>query len=135
MLMSLTLMLAQADGQVSQVYGLPSYFLPVFIALLLASALGCLIAVVLGFGRARTHGASARWFALAAACLFLYHVHLIVMSFASISGRAGLAFPLITFLNLFILLAAICIVIGFMKMPPAGPIVDAALTEAAEFDE
>ena len=119
MLIELPYMLAQTDGQVSQVYGLPSYFLPAFIALLIGGALAWLVATVLGFGRARTHGAHARWFALSAACLFIYHLHLLAMSFASISGRGALAFPLITFLNLFILLAAICAIIGFVKMKAA----------------
>ncbi len=124
MLDGLPLILAQADGQAAQVYDLPSYFLPIFSVLMIGGALCWLIAAVIGFGRARSFGPHVRWFALAAACLFLYHIHLLFMSFASISGKGSLAFPLITFLNLFILLAAICAIMGFMKMkasPPANP--------------
>lgn len=124
MLNGLSLMLAQADGQAAQVYDLPTYFLPVFSILMLGGALGWLIAAFLGFGRARAFGPHVRWFALGAACLFLYHIHLLLMSFASISGKGGLAFPLLTSLNLFILLGAICFIMGLIKMraaPAANP--------------
>jgi len=121
MLHRLALILAQADGQAAQVYDLPSYFLPIFSVLMIGGALCWLIAAVIGFGRARAFGPHVRWFALAAACLFLYQIHFLLMSFASISGKGSLAFPLITSLNLFILLGAICAVIGFMKMKATAP--------------
>lgn len=116
MLNALPFVLAQANE--SQVI-LPGYFLPVFAVLMIGGALGWLIAAVLGFGRAKSAGSSARWFALAAACLFFFHVQMLVMGFASLKGNAGLAFPLVSALNLFILLAAICSIIGFRQMPAA----------------
>lgn len=121
MLHGLPLILAQADRQAAQVYDLPSYFLPIFSVLMLGGALSWLIAAVLGFGRARAFGPHVRWFALAAVCMLLYQIHFLLMSFASISGKGSLAFPLITSLNLFILLAAICAIIGFIKMKASPP--------------
>lgn len=112
MLTALPVILAQSAGQESSVV-LPSYFLPVFFVLMIAGALASLVAAVVGFGRAKTAGPHARWFALAAACLFVFHLQLIAMGFASIKGNAAVAFPLVTAMNLFILLAAICLVIGF----------------------
>lgn len=117
---ALPLALAQADPQASQVI-LPSYFVPIFFILLVAGLLGCLIAAVLGFGRARAHGSHARWFALSAVCLLLYHIHFLATGFAGLKGNAGLAFPLVTTLNLFIVLAALCAIIGFIKMKNVSP--------------
>ena len=113
-------MLAQADTEYSQVI-LPKYFVPIFFILLVAGVLACLIAAVLGFGRSRAHGEGGRWFALAAVCLVIYHIQLLVMGFAAYKGNASIAFPLITALNLFIFLAAICIIFGFYKMKSAKP--------------
>jgi uncharacterized membrane protein YhaH (DUF805 family) len=114
------LMLAQGDSDYAQVI-LPKYFVPIFFALMVAGLLGCLIAAVLGFRRARDHGGNGRWFALAAVCLVIYHVQLLVMGFAAMKANASIAFPLITLLNLFIFLAAVCIIFGFYKMRPAIP--------------
>lgn len=114
------LMFAQTDTQSAQVI-LPSYFVPIFFAMMVAGLLGCLIAAVLGFGRSRVHGGHACWFAIAAVCLVLYHVQLLVMGFAALKANASIAFPLITLLNLFIFLAAVCIIMGFFKMRVAKP--------------
>jgi hypothetical protein len=121
-LSALPLVLAQADAQTSQVV-LPSYFVPIFFVLMVGGVLACLVAAVLGFGRARAHGSHARWFALAAVCLLLYHLQLLAMGFAGLKGNAGLAFPLITTLNLFIVLGGLCLIIGFIKMKAASPAV------------
>lgn len=88
---------------------------------MVAGLLGCLIAAVLGFGRARVFGGHARWFAFAAVCLILYHVQLLIMGFAALRANAAIAFPLITLLNLFIFLAAVCFILGFFKMKVATP--------------
>ena len=112
-------MFIQSDAE-AQVL-LPSYFVPIFFALMVAGLLGCLIAALLGFGRSRAHGGSGRWFALAAICLFIYHLQVLVMGFAALKANASIAFPLITALNLFVFLAAICIIIGFYKMKSAQP--------------
>ena len=111
-------MLAQADSESAQVI-LPKYFVPIFFTLMVAGLLGCLIGAVLGFGRSRGHDGGGRWFALAAVCLVIYHVQLLVMGFAALKANASIAFPLITALNLFIFLAAVCIILGFYKMKAA----------------
>ena len=108
----------QADTESAQVL-LPSYFVPIFFVLLVAGLLGGLVAAVLGFGRARAHGGSGKWFAVAAVCLVIYHVQLIVMGVAALKANASIAFPLITSLNLFVFLAAVCIILGFFRMKPA----------------
>ncbi|MBV9958475.1 MAG: hypothetical protein JO360_08645 [Acidobacteria bacterium] len=120
---ALPLVLAQADPQAAQVT-LPSYFVPIFFVLLIAGLLGCLVAAVLGFGRARAHGPHARWFALSAVCLLIYHLHFLATGFAGLKGDAGLAFPLVTTLNLFIVLAALCAIIGFIKMKSVSPAIE-----------
>src|SRR5437764_1757842 len=48
-----------------------------FVAVFACGTLGWLIAAVLGFARARAFGASARWFALAATCMLIFHLYLV----------------------------------------------------------
>ena len=112
MLVDSTLMLAQAEAQ----YTAPSYFYVVFLALLALGIVGWLIAAVLGFARARAFGPSTRWFALAAICLLIYNLHWVLfgLSFIIASNDAVLAVG--TFINLFVVLGAICAIMGFIRL-------------------
>jgi hypothetical protein len=111
------LILAQNEATV---YNLPSYFIWVFGLLLAAGGLGWLVATVLGFARARAFGLSTRWFAFGAACMILYHVHWLALVFSINSQNGSIIFPILASLNLFVVLGAICNIIGFARLnhPP-----------------
>jgi hypothetical protein len=105
-------MLAQIETTATK----PNYFIPVFLAMFLVGAVAWLIASVLGFARARAFGPSARWFSFAAVCLLLFHVQIIAVGFGVVTNDTGLAFSILTFLNLFVILGAFCAIMGFIKM-------------------
>jgi hypothetical protein len=105
-------MLAQIETTATK----PNYFIPVFLAMFLLGAVAWLIASVLGFARARAFGPSARWFSFAAVCLLLFHIQIIAVGFGVVTNDTGLAFSILTFLNLFVILGAFCTIMGFIKM-------------------
>jgi hypothetical protein len=99
---------------------LPAYFPWVVIGLLVVGGLGWLIAAALGFARARAYGEPARWFAVSAVCLLLYHVQWFVFAVYGINEKnsenvVGVA----AFFNLFVALGAVCAVVGFTRMTGA----------------
>jgi hypothetical protein len=110
--------LAQAGGQV---FRTPSYFNEVFLLLFIAGAAAWLVATVFGFGRARAFGPAVRWFALSAACLVAYHLHFFLVAFGIAQRNNDLAFGVGAFLNLFILAAAVCAIVGFRKLNKDSP--------------
>jgi hypothetical protein len=114
----LLLLLIQADDQV---FRTPSYFAPVFLVLLVGGAVGWLVAAVLGFARARAFGASARWFALAAVCLIIYHLQLLVLGFGVAQRDNDLVLSIGAFFNLFIVLGSICAIVGFVRLTDPRP--------------
>ena len=79
-----------------------------------------LVAAVLGFSRARAYGAAVRWFALAAVCLLIFHLQILVIGFAVAQRDNDLVLSIGAFFNLFVALAAVCIIIGFVRLtnPP-----------------
>ncbi|MFN2454148.1 MAG: hypothetical protein ABR577_07995 [Pyrinomonadaceae bacterium] len=99
-----------------QVYTPPAYFGLPLIILLLGGAIGSLVAAVLGFSRARAYGVSTRWFALAFVCLFIYHLQWAVAVFALVQNDSSLAFSVFSFINLFVMLAVICGIVGFVRL-------------------
>ena len=105
--------LAQSE---SSVYIQPSYFIWVFGLLLVAGALGWLVATVLGFSRARAFGLSTRWFAMGAACMILYHAHWLALVLSINSQNSSIIFPILASLHLFVVLGAICTIIGFARL-------------------
>ena len=109
--------LAQTE---SRVYDLPSYFTWVFGLLLVAGGLAWLVATVLGFARARAYGVSTRWFAAASACLILYHAHWLALVLGIISQNDKVTFPILASLNLFVVLGAVCTIIGFVRLKPSA---------------
>ncbi|HEX8474560.1 MAG TPA: hypothetical protein VF666_11045 [Pyrinomonadaceae bacterium] len=114
---TLLFMLAQVEAM-----RVPSFFLPALMVLLIGGALGWLIAAVLGFSRAPAFGAPARWFALSAACLVLYHLQWVVFVIIGTNEsnmEKVLGFG--AFFNLFVTLASICAIIGFMRLTNPRP--------------
>lgn len=94
----------------------PSYFIPVFLGLFLVGTVAWLVAAVLGFARARAFGPSVRWFSFAAVCLLLFHIQIITIGFGVITNDTTLALGILTFFNLFIILGAVCTIMGFIKL-------------------
>jgi hypothetical protein len=98
----------------------PGYFLPVLLGLLIAGGVGWLIAAVLGFARARAFGASTRWFSFAAVCLLLYHIQFVLLGIVAVVGAQQNDFDSVlgfgAFFNLFVVLGAICAVMGFVRL-------------------
>jgi hypothetical protein len=115
-------LLAQNEASV---FNLPPYFVWVFGLLLVAGGLGWLVATVLGFARARAFGVSTRWFAMAAACLILYHAHWLALSLSVASQDGKIIFPILASLNFFVVLGAAFTIVGFAKLnkpiEPTGP--------------
>jgi hypothetical protein len=103
-------------AQVETTFNKPGYFIPVFLALFLLGAIAWLIASVLGFARARAFGPSARWFSFAAVCLLIFHLQFIAVGFGVVTNDTSLAFSILTFMNLFVVLGAVCAIIGFIRM-------------------
>ena len=112
MFMASMLMLAQ----VNTTFNKPSYFIPVFLGMFLLGAVAWLVASVLGFARARAFGPSARWFSFAAVCLLLFHIQIIAVGFGVVTNDTSLAFSILTFFNLFVILGAFCAIMGFIRL-------------------
>jgi len=100
----------------------PGYFVAVVVLLLLAGGVGWLIAAVLGFARAPAFGPSARWFSYAAVCLIIYHLHFLLFGVLGVLGMSQNPVDLSTalgvgaFFNLFVVLGAVCAIMGFVRM-------------------
>ena len=107
-----SIMLAQVESTANK----PTYFIPVFLGLFLVGAIAWLVASVLGFARARAFGPSARWFSFAAVCLLLFHLQIIAVGFGMVTNDTALAFSILTFLNVFVILGAVCAIMGFVKL-------------------
>lgn len=106
------LMLVQTDTTFDR----PNYFIPVFLGMFLLGAVAWLVAAVLGFARARAFGPSARWFSFAAVCLLLFHIQIIAVGFGVVTADKSLALTILTFLNLFVILGAVCAIMGFIRL-------------------
>lgn len=94
----------------------PSYFAPVILGMLVLGAVAWLIAAVLGFARARAFGPSVRWFSFASVCLILFHLQFIGLGFGMVTKDNSLIFSILTFFNFFVVLAAICAIMGFIRL-------------------
>jgi len=97
-------------------YTPPAYFGVVVIVLLVAGIIGWIIAAVLGFARARAFGPSTRWFAFASVCLIIYHLQFLMLAVAAIQNDPDLALGVGAFFNLFVVLASICAILGFIRL-------------------
>jgi hypothetical protein len=95
----------------------PTYIPWVVFGLLGVGGLGWLIAAALGFARARAFGEPARWFAISAVCLLLYHVQWVVFGIYGINEKnPENVLRAVAFFNIFVALGAVCAVVGFMRM-------------------
>ncbi len=117
MLIASLLMLAQVETRATQ----PTFFIPVMLVLLIGGGLGWLIAAVLGFSRARAFGPAIRWFALSAVCLVIFHLHFLLLGILAAFGARndndfGSVLSVGAFFNLFVVLGAICSIMGFVKL-------------------
>ncbi len=110
--MGLIVMLAQAETTFRE----PGYFAPAILGMLALGAVTWLIAAVLGFARARAFGPSTRWFSFAAVCMLLFHLQFIGLGFGLLTKDNSLVFSILTFFNLFVVLGAICAIMGFIKL-------------------
>ena len=106
----------QVADQVETTFNEPSYFVPVVLGSLVAGAILWLMAAVLGFARARAFGASTRWFSFAAVCLLLFHLQFLALAFGLILKDVKTVFAILTFFNIFVVLAAICAIMGFVRL-------------------
>ena len=100
----------------------PGYFITVVLLLLIVGGVGWLIAAVLGFARSPAFGPSARWFSYAAVCLIIYHLHFLLFGVFVVLGMSQNSVDLTTalgvgaFFNLFVVLGAVCAIMGFVRM-------------------
>ena len=100
----------------------PVYFFVVTLILLVAGGVGWLIAAVLGFARSPAFGPSARWFSYAAVCLIIYHLQFLLFGVLVFLGMSETQVDLSAalgrgaFFNLFVVLGAICAILGFVRM-------------------
>src|SRR5438105_13638570 len=106
----------QDATQVETTFRQPAYFLPVIVGLLSLGAVLSLVASVLGFARARAFGAPARWFSIGALCLLFFHLQFLALAFGLILKDLDTTFAILTFFNIFILAAAFCAIMGFVRM-------------------
>jgi len=105
-------MLAQTETAFRE----PSYFAPVMLGLLVLGAVAWLVAAVLGFARAKAFGPSVRWFSFAAVSLILYHLQFVALGFSLLTRDNTLVFNLLTFFNIFVIIAALCSIMGFVRL-------------------
>ena len=100
----------------------PTYFLLVVVLLLVIGGVGWLVAAVLGFARSSAFGPSARWFSYAAVCLIIYHLHFLLFGVFVLLGMnensvdLSMALSVGAFFNLFVVLGAVCAIMGFVRM-------------------
>ena len=100
----------------------PSYLLPVAVLLLLAGGVAWLIAAGLGFARSPAFRPSARWFSYAAFCMIIYHLHFLLFGVFAVLGVSqnsvdlSMALGVGAFFNLFVVVGAVCAIMGFVRM-------------------
>ena len=112
MVIASMVMLAQVEATFRE----PSYFAPLLLGMLVLGAVTWLIAAVLGFARARAFGPSARWFSFSAVCMILFHIQFIVLGLGVLTKDSSLVFGILSFFNFFILIGAVCAIMGFIRL-------------------
>jgi len=103
-------------AQVASTFRQPSYFVPVMATMFLLGAIAWLVAAVLGFARARAFGASTRWFSFTAVCMLLFHIQFLALGFGVLTNDSSFVFTILTFFNFFVIVGAICTIIGFIRL-------------------
>ena len=103
-------------AQVGRSYTPPSSFLPVVILMLVSGVVAWLVAAVLGFARARAFGPSTRWFAIGSMFMLIYHLQFLLIALGIILEDPNMTLSVGAFFNLFAVLAAICSILGFVRL-------------------
>jgi len=103
-------------AQVETRYEQPTWFAPVVVLMLVVGLVTWLIAAVLGFARARAFGASTRWFAFAAVCMIIYHLQFLFLALGLLLENSAMTLTVGAFFNLFVVLAAVCSILGFIRL-------------------
>ncbi|HBB88757.1 MAG TPA: hypothetical protein DC047_14190 [Blastocatellia bacterium] len=103
-------------AQVNTTFHQPSYFGPVIASMFLLGAIAWLVAAVLGFARARAFGPATRWFSFTAVCMLLFHIQFLAVGFGVLTNDSSFVFTVLTFFNFFVILGAICAIIGFIRL-------------------
>lgn len=103
------------NQEVSQVFTLPSYFIPIFLTILVLGLILGVVTIVLGVSQVKKAAKSSFWFLLTGLSLFLYFIHWFVMGFAKLIGYESATWITLSFLNFFALLAVIFVLIGLAK--------------------
>jgi hypothetical protein len=103
-------------AQVANTFHQPSYFVPVMASMFLLGAVAWLVAAVIGFARARAFGPSARWFSFTSVCLLLFHIQFLALGFGVLTNDSSFVFTVLTFFNFFVILGAVCAIIGFLRL-------------------
>jgi hypothetical protein len=114
--MTFALLFLLQAGPTETTFNEPSYFFPVVLGSLVFGAIFWLVAAVLGFARARAFGSSARWFSFASVCMLLFHLQFLLLAFGLIIKDMRTVFAIITFFNVFVVLGAICAIMGFVRL-------------------
>jgi hypothetical protein len=103
-------------AQVTNTFRQPSYFGPTIAIMFLLGAIAWLVAAVLGFARARAFGPSTRWFSFTAVCMLLFHIQFLAVGFGVLTNDSSFVFTVLTFFNFFVIVGAICAIIGFIRL-------------------
>jgi hypothetical protein len=82
----------------------------------LLGAIAWLVAAVLGFARAQAFGPSTRWFSFTAVCMVLFHIQFLAVGFGVLTNDTSFVFNVLTFFNIFVILGAVCAIIGFIRL-------------------
>src|SRR2546429_8774917 len=115
--MTFALLFLLQAGQTETTFNEPSYFFPVVLGSLVFGAIFWLVAAVLGFARARAFGSSARWFYFSSVCMLLFHLQFMLFAFCLFFQDMRVVFLIFTFLHVFVVLGAICALMGFLRFP------------------
>lgn len=94
----------------------PGYFAPAILSLLALGAVVWLVAAVLGFARAKAFGPSVRWFSFSAVCMLLFHLQFLLLAFGMLTKDNNLVFGILTFFNVAVIVAAVCAIMGFIRL-------------------
>ena len=106
--------------QVTNVYQQPSYFVPIFVAIWFLGLVLCLGLSVLGFRKMKSVSKEICWFAFAGVFLLLYFLEWFAVIVVIANNNMTLTWLLAAFINLPIVIAAVCAIVGLLKLKDAG---------------
>jgi hypothetical protein len=111
-MLALITLLAQSESRWNE----PLYFAVILVGLILIGAVGWLVAAVLGFARAKAFGPAIKWFAFSAVSMVIYHLWWLIIAYGQIQNDSGIALGFGAFFNLFVVISAVCSIVGFIKL-------------------